>query len=252
MCGIFFSITNGNPNVAGASTKKFLNRRGPDHTSAYNKSFNCNGIQYSLSLHCSVLALRGALTPQPLVDDRSILCWNGEAYEIGNKPATGSDTRAVYELLRQVWISTEGQTCDSRTRFLPLLKAISHISGPYAMIYLDLENHCLWFGRDCLGRRSLLLHKDMSRGISLSSVIADDTSSSDWIEVEADGMYVAELTRFGQGYKEDAQFPLMHVPYVHAGLQSPRSPYLVSAISSGFFGQLKHINFLFRLCHFQV
>lgn len=242
MCGIFFSISNGDPNLATASTKEFLSRRGPDHTSVYNKLFISNGIQYTISLHCSVLGLRGALTPQPLVDDSSLLCWNGEAYEIGNKPVIGSDTKAVYELLRQVSRSKEGKNCGSKTRSLPLLEAISHISGPYAMIYLDLETHCLWFGRDCLGRRSLLLHKDMSRGISLSSVIADDTSTSDWIEVEADGMYIADLTKAASGYK-DVQFPLTYVPYVHQGLQLPRSPNLVSTTCSGYLKLLHNNDF---------
>ena len=228
MCGIFFTISNGDPITAAPATKEFLSRRGPDHTLAYDKSISCNNEQYTLSLHCSVLSLRGALTPQPLVDARSMLCWNGEAYEIGNRTVTGSDTGAVHELLRQASRSTEGKKYDSETRSLSLLEAISHISGPFAMIYMDLENNCLWFGRDCLGRRSLLLHKDMSKGISLSSVIADDTSSSDWIEVEANGIYIADLTKSAQGHKEDALFSLAYVPYVHSGLQSPKSPYLVS------------------------
>lgn len=242
MCGIFFSISIGDPNLATASTKEFLSRRGPDHTSVYNKLFVSNDVQHTISLHCSVLGLRGGLTPQPLVDDRSLLCWNGEAYEIGNKPVTGSDTKAIYELLCKASRSKEGKNYGSKTRFLPLLEAISHISGPYAMIYLDVETHCLWFGRDCLGRRSLLLHKDMSGGISLSSVIADDTSTSDWIEVEADGMYIADLTKAASGYK-DVQYPLTYVPYVYSGLQLPRSPNLVSTTRFGFLRQLHHIDF---------
>ena len=230
MCGIFFSIRKGDPEIVLEPTRKLLNGRGPDCVSAYNQSITCAGIQYNISVYCSVLGLRGTFTPQPLVYDKSILCWNGEAFEIENAIVAGSDTRAIHDLLRQTWSSVEGESCDSSARSLPFLKALSSVRGPYAMVYLDLEAEKLWFGRDCLGRRSLLLHQNMSDGISLASVVADGTSSEDWIEVEANGMYVADLTRFTGKNMEGAKLQMTHVPYIHFSLQLPMSQHLVSRL----------------------
>ena len=228
MCGIFFSIRNGDPEITTEPTRKLLNGRGPDCASAYSRSAICDGVEYSISAYCSVLGLRGAFTPQPLADDKSILCWNGEAFNIRNNVVTGSDTRAIHDLLSQPWNANGKKVTDSKAMSSTILEALSRIRGPFAMVYLDLESGKLWFGRDCLGRRSLLLHRDMSQGISLASVVADDSHPERWIEVEANGMYVADLTKWNGADAEDAKLRLEHVPYVHWNTQLPNSRFVVS------------------------
>jgi asparagine synthetase B (glutamine-hydrolysing) len=47
---------------------------------------------------------------------------------------------------------------------------LSRIQGPYAFIYLDMQNHHLYFGRDRLGRHSLLWSSDGQGGLVLTSV----------------------------------------------------------------------------------
>lgn len=50
-----------------------------------------------------------------------------------------------------------------------VLSTVSKISGPYAIIYYDVINNELWFGRDAVGRHSLLWNVD-SENLLLTSV----------------------------------------------------------------------------------
>lgn len=53
---------------------------------------------------------------------------------------------------------------------IEILAILSSIQGPYAFIYLDVQNHHLYFGRDRLGRHSLLWSSDCEGGLVLTSV----------------------------------------------------------------------------------
>ena len=72
------------------------------------------------------------------------------------------------------------------------LDVLRTISGPFAFVYYDNIHELVYFGRDCLGRRSLLYNVDDIPGTILLSSIADSASGS-WHEIEADGIYVLAL-----------------------------------------------------------
>ena len=181
MCGIHVTISPSNPPPLGQDLERRLRNRGPDHLGTVHARLYDAPCPLTLSLTSTVLSLRGDhIAKQPLVDDEtgSVLCWNGEAWRIrGEALETSSDTEAVFELL-----------LDASRRGL-VLEALRAIEGPFAFAYFDKPSKCLYYGRDRLGRRSLLVKA--GDHLTLSSVA--ESPSDDWIEVEADGCYKVDI-----------------------------------------------------------
>ena len=123
------------------------------------------------------------MAKQPLVDEPSgsILCWNGEAWKIGGELVRGNDGEAVLALLTEA--SRETKDDDG------VLKALRTIEGPFSFIYFDKPVNRLYYGRDRLGRRSLLVTPGSP--FSLSSIA--ETPVDGCSEVEADGCYTIQL-----------------------------------------------------------
>ena len=191
MCGIYASVSKTRPTHPSPELKQLLCQRGPDHSREFDvqTSFECGTV--NLSFTSTVLALRGEhVAAQPLTDSQtgSILCWNGEAWKIGQELVKGNDGEAILALLAShtsslsVFDSVNG-----------IIQTIQSISGPFAFIYFDKVHGILYFGRDCLGRRSLLSSMDSTNAAVQFSSVADNTSGS-WSEVGADGIYVLAIS----------------------------------------------------------
>jgi asparagine synthetase B (glutamine-hydrolysing) len=136
----------------------------------------------------TVLAMReepGAAA-QPFVDSASgcSLCWNGEAWKIGPSVVAGNDGRFVFDKLLLA--------SQSHSEEDPVLQVLRSISGPFAFVYLDKVQDTMYFGRDRLGRRSLLFKSDAGSALLELSSVADSTCNR-WQEVEADGIYQIDL-----------------------------------------------------------
>ncbi|CAK7213678.1 hypothetical protein SBRCBS47491_001886 [Sporothrix bragantina] len=177
-----------------------LVRRGPDHLGQVKttSSPRQDGTSVHLSFTSTVLALRGdGLTQQPFVETadgdaaQRVLCWNGEVWRVDGAAASvdGNDGQLLFEKLT------------ATDNALDVLRAVE---GPFAFAYYDGVGGRLYFGRDRLGRRSLLQQKTADGCLTLSSVsdVSDVSSvgeesesffSSPWTEVEADGIYVLDL-----------------------------------------------------------
>lgn len=189
MCGIFFSLSRHGYISPDKSTVDLLHNRGPDFTKTTNALIEQGeegGSDLYATFLSTVLSLRGAeVVKQPVTDHSSgcILCWNGEAWSVNGESVTGSDTKVVYDLLIKA-ASTGGRPA--------VIELLSKIRGPYAIIFWDQFNKCLYYGRDCLGRRSLLKKVTTDGSLFLSSV-CDNTSGEGWEEVEADGIYMLDL-----------------------------------------------------------
>ncbi|KAI8048306.1 asparagine synthase-domain-containing protein [Syncephalis plumigaleata] len=125
-------------------------RRGPDATgycqcrldSGVNEDAASTDRMIDMYFEGATLHLRGPQpTQQPLKDQHgNILCWNGEVFaglEIGHR----NDGLCLLEAL------------DAAASPLDVLH---RIRGPFGFIYYQAKQRRLWFGRDCLGRRSLL------------------------------------------------------------------------------------------------
>ncbi|KAK4237453.1 hypothetical protein C8A03DRAFT_44708 [Achaetomium macrosporum] len=195
MCGIHFTLS---PSTAqqgdlAPALKSRLQARGPDHFGQVqvHRCLQNADAGWSLRFTSTVLALRGhgdsGVTRQPLVDDAtgSVLCWNGEAWRVGGARvgAGENDARVVFARLVASG-SVEGA-----------LDVLRGVEGPFAFVYYDAVPGSVFFGRDRLGRRSLLLMErpgvDGGEALELCSVAGE--AGDGWREVEADGIYAVGL-----------------------------------------------------------
>lgn len=193
MCGIHVTVSRKAFEVIGDDLKQLLSKRGPDHMGEETAKITTrDGIPYFVSFTSSVLALRGGLvTAQPFKDPQSgsILCWNGEAWRLATEPVVGNDGRIIFDALLEA-SSSQLSTVESVTAVLKVLRSIS---GPFAFVFLDKFHGVLYFGRDRLGRRSLLYNTDgLPDSMEFSS--CGDLTNGDWKEVDADGIYQLSFT----------------------------------------------------------
>jgi len=73
---------------------------------------------------------------------------------------------------------------------------LSSIQGPYAFIYMDKKNQRLYFGRDRLGRQSLLWSNDCEGGLVLTSV--GKRNVLDFKEIPAIGIFMIDMNSSGE------------------------------------------------------
>ncbi|KAL8656278.1 MAG: hypothetical protein Q9210_000369 [Variospora velana] len=143
---------------------------------------------------------RGVLVTQPLQDPQtdSILCWNGEAWKIDNTLIAGNDTRTIFDNLLRAGSKTPDRALDERERLDDaIVRFFSRVSGPFAFIFYNARQGSVYYGRDRLGRRSLLRSKAHNGDIVISSVCSGP-STTNWAEVEADGVYVIHLANISE------------------------------------------------------
>ena len=193
MCGIHVAITR-NPGTGSLPT--FLHgclcNRGPDHFGQVTTPLKAPASESDgafLTFTSTVLSLRGDhLTKQPFQNQQtgSVLCWNGEAWKIDGRVVEGNDGEAVFALLSDASGSKTESGDDA------VLEALRSIEGPFAFVYFDAQAKTLYFGRDRLGRRSLLIcHDETESSFVISSVAA--ACEEKWKEAEADGVYSVAL-----------------------------------------------------------
>lgn len=142
----------------------------------------------------SVLSLRPPLTEQPVVKNEKVVLYNGEVYHVD-----GCDT---------VYFS------DALFNSSNVLTTLQNIAGEYAFVFID--NNTIWFGRDCIGRRSLV-YKIEGKDFVISSVTDHVTDTEDsWVQCSGGVVYqlnidTMELKEHSWGYPEDA--PALFYPY---------------------------------------
>lgn len=166
MCGIFCSLLSSSchenkpPDETLEVCLANLQSRGPD----YFQTVACNPSSgQTLLLSASVLQTQGKkLCPQPCVNDKTILCWNGDVFggalvnEIHD--AKLCDTEVVSQHLSSLM---QGQS--------PIV-VLNEIAGPYSFILYEKQTQTIWFGRDPVGRHSLLYEIDFPYKLTLTSV----------------------------------------------------------------------------------
>lgn len=198
MCGIHAVVSTSRPGEIPSNIKRRLCNRGPDHISTHRTQFNDDqgtSSQTHLAFTSTVLALRGDhVAKQPFADSESgsVLCWNGEAWKIKHHDVNGNDGEAIASLLFDTIRHNYAAVADREDTILNVLRSID---GPFAFVFYDASFRKLYFGRDRLGRRSLLIRNDENQ-VVLSSVA--ETIDPSWKEVEADGVYVLDLGTEGK------------------------------------------------------
>lgn len=187
MCGICCVLAlapQDVPVILGEEVLESLQRRGPDCSHQLSRVVPELGYNCCFSGH--VLHMRGCLNPQPMQDAQgNLLLWNGEVFggNIEIKPED-NDTRVILQHL---------SSCNNEEA---ILSVFSSIRGPWTFIYYQPSTHCLWFGRDYFGRRSLLWQFN-NLCFTLVSVSASLSTCANvpWHEVPARGLYKIDLQK---------------------------------------------------------
>ena len=228
----------GRSSTPSTSLRARLDARGPDSSetvtfrqpakAAQELRQDCQSTE--ITLYSTVLSLRGTITvPQPLQDaeGHSVLCWNGEAWSVDGVSTTGNDTGAILTLLKRAAHGSATEQDLGRCAST-VSRALSTVAGPYAFTFFDRQNGRLYFGRDFLGRRSLLYSISRSGGLTISSVPCSETEGiQGWKEIEADGIYCVSTDAVEVIEPHDlsvfvpyaGRFAAGHASYTH--MQSP-------------------------------
>ena len=209
MCGFVFTCSTEGPPHCPEELLCQIRKRGPDSFNIINRSTRSTSESsgqpnppLSLNIHTtfvgSVLSLRGpAVISQPLEDSKtgSLLLWNGEAWALGNEEISGNDTSAVFRHLLKACSGekylTSTETAQSHAA--AIRDSLQSIRGPYAFLFYDCAASCVFYGRDVLGRRSLLTHKINDCTLCVSSVSMGSTAGA-CEEVETGGFFMLKLT----------------------------------------------------------
>ncbi|KAG9194827.1 hypothetical protein G6011_04862 [Alternaria panax] len=210
MCGIFFSLSRAGHVTPDPNTRQLLQNRGPDSTGLQQTILESTTKPSSTRLHATflstVLALRGSdVVEQPLKDAAtgSLLCWNGEAWSIAGHAVDGNDSQLIFAKLLNACAGTREASIRG------VIDLLSVVRGPYALVFYDASNNRIYYGRDCLGRRSLL-QKSTPDGTLILSSVCDNASGESWTEVEADGIYVLDV---GPADPTSGSFPVEKIPH---------------------------------------
>jgi asparagine synthetase B (glutamine-hydrolysing) len=210
MCGIFCSVSVTGHVVPSKRHCLLLEKRGPDSSQELRqKSENVY-----LTCFSTVLALRGDHTVvQPVQHPEypnAFLCWNGEAWKYDNEPISENDSKVVFANISSLLKAEDCDTSASSSKVMQ--QALDRITGPYAFVYYDPRSDDLFFGRDPLGRRSLMYRIDENGNFILSTISGQQDQG--WTEVEADGIYSLDLKSFHESsQKKEPCIPIC-LPYI--------------------------------------
>ncbi|XP_012140960.1 asparagine synthetase domain-containing protein 1 [Megachile rotundata] len=182
MCGIFCYISQNLERSAQVSNewngcKDLIYARGPDKVTEKVEHLTQSWFGH---FNASILWMQGSnLYGQPTIDSiGNILLWNGDIFSGDLAQDNICDTDVVLNALQ------------SSLNIMPVFKKIQ---GPYSFIYFQKSTNILYFGRDIIGRHSLLLKVNTDENaLLLTSVASKEISGT--IEVPAIGIFAVNLT----------------------------------------------------------
>jgi asparagine synthetase B (glutamine-hydrolysing) len=200
MCGIFASF---GINEIPVNDLQLLKNRGPD---SFEIFMDCQVVIAS-----SILHLRGDFCSQPLVNQDYVFAFNGELFDApleyqSYDPKSDNDTKFIFDLF-----PTRG------------LEFFSLLRGPFAFLLYSRTLKKVYFGRDVIGRRSLLT-KSFADGTTWISSVASDFYNS-WREIDCGKIYSLDPSN---GHLE-IELTFDH-PYLSSPLKLDHSDYVEAAI----------------------
>ncbi|KAJ7357107.1 asparagine synthase-domain-containing protein [Mycena albidolilacea] len=200
MCGIFFCARYDKEDCALLSDRlKHANgARGPDSQTTRRVSVTgSSDAVVILDLFASELRLRGRNpVVQPHEHNGNIFCWNGEIFDGMDIGKEDNDGVKLFRILGA--LDTVEQVAN----------VFGTIEGPYAFVYYHAASQRVFFARDPLGRRSLLIHKPSTRNpyFLLASVSVGLDPSYDFQELSTEYIYCLELRDLPNGGEMASNF----------------------------------------------
>lgn len=208
MCGIYCSIRVGSADSSdhcvdaevfqalSEQLRSVNGARGPDAQTSYtlrlptshpprdSSEGQARGSELQIEFFASELMLRGrAVVVQPHQQEGDVFCWNGEVFEGLNINSEENDGVKLFSRFR----------LDCTPDSVPGL--LGNIEGPYAFVFYDSSSEKLYFARDPLGRRSLLIHKPspLFPYLLLSSVSAGNHPAYQFEELRTEGIFCLDV-----------------------------------------------------------
>ncbi|KAK4298732.1 hypothetical protein Pmani_028938, partial [Petrolisthes manimaculis] len=168
---------------------ELLKNRGPDRIK--KEYLRINEKIHGVMGGC-VLWLQGSSPHTQPVTDRhgNMLLWNGDVLEGYQIPKEMSDSKYLSNQLSNIVKESD------------ILSILSHIKGPWAFIFYHTHTRRLYFGRDALGRHSLLWRRPTHERalFALSSVCHRSQEGVE--EVPACGVFRVDLSSVSSLTKE--------------------------------------------------
>ncbi|KAL1667660.1 asparagine synthase-domain-containing protein [Schizophyllum commune] len=201
MCGICF-VLRGNETGEDGDLRMLYPlleqanaARGPDA----QRTRKVRAEHSDLTFYSSELRLRGdAPVVQPHEGEGNILCWNGEIFNGLNMSATENDGVKLSEALGSLTSAEE------------VAALFSTLEGPYAFVYYQHQTRCIIYGRDPLGRRSLLVHAPSEERpyFILASTSAGAHLEFHFDELPTQGFFCLSLDKLHNGHGSAALPPV--------------------------------------------
>ncbi|KXN73002.1 hypothetical protein CONCODRAFT_15808 [Conidiobolus coronatus NRRL 28638] len=197
MCGILFSLS---PNTGSKleddpswqELYKLLINRGPDYFEVNSPENFFPDLKPNVGGF--VLHLRGTeVTPQPMSNDEGDwMAFNGEIFGGINISIDQNDTKIIFQKLA---------SCSNSDDIINLL---SGVEGPYSILYYKKSHKRLYFGRDPMGRRSMLIHYPTEKlpHFIISSLAIRNPETEDWKEVDPNTLYYLDMDEESLGKPE--------------------------------------------------
>ncbi|KAL1762472.1 asparagine synthase-domain-containing protein [Schizophyllum commune] len=198
MCGICFVLRRNSTGEDGDLNKLYSlleqanAARGPD--AQITREVRADHID--LTFYSSELRLRGdAPVVQPHEGEGNILCWNGEVFDGLNMTATENDGVKLFEALGSLTTAEE------------VTALFSTLEGPYAFVYYQHRTRHIIYGRDPLGRRSLLVHAPSGKHpyFILASTSAGANPEFEFEELPTQGFFCLSLDELQTGHGSTAE-----------------------------------------------
>ncbi|KAJ6509277.1 asparagine synthase-domain-containing protein [Mycena vitilis] len=193
MCGIFLCARRAQDDSSSLSDlcerlKRVNGARGPDAQDTRQARVTAAGSDdvVVLDLFASELRLRGSdPVVQPHEQDRSIFCWNGEIFDGMDIAREENDGVKLFQTL---------STLDTMDQVANLFGSVE---GPYAFA----ASERIFFARDPLGRRSLLIHKPSAKNpyFLLASASVGSDRACEFQELHTEYIYCLEFREFLHG-----------------------------------------------------
>lgn len=156
-----------------------VSARGPDYVKYCSFKHQLCNVQ----LFSSVLSLRQPFSRQPVETNGFLIQFNGELYN--DESLAANDTCYIVKLLLEL-VSRREEA---------ILDLWGSLNGEFALSVLDLLENKVYFGKDFLGRRSLLYSLN-SKGLTVCSLAPVGSLREAFSECVSSDIYVVELDSF--------------------------------------------------------